>query len=389
MDGVLSRVPGLAGYLSGQANDQQMQMGQLQQFGAMQGILAKQQAMQQEQEIRGVLSKVAQETGGDPAKMVPALLRTGTPIGIKLAEGMKGLLPPPATDRVVAPGSSVFSPDGTLKFTAPDREPKPQNPSDLARLISERDALPEGDPRRTAYENAIRKNSETAKQIVPPIVVNTSRGKAPAGYRFSSDGETLEPIPGGPKATDGTGKPLPTQALRLQQAELDSIGTAGAINADMGALISQIDSGSLKLGPVRNIGSEARNFAGMSNEESRNYASFRSTLEKIRNDSLRLNKGVQTEGDSVRAWNELIKSANDPQVVKQRLQEIQKINERAIDLRKSNIDTIRRNYGAGSLDTGAYQNQPAALGAPKAGAVMDGYRFKGGDPAKPENWIKQ
>jgi hypothetical protein len=100
----------------------------------------------------------------------------------------------------------------------------------------------------------------------------------------------------------------------------------------------------------------------MSDADSRNFASFQSTLEKLRNDSLRLNKGVQTEGDAVRAWNELVKNINDPQVVRQRLAEIREINNRAIALRKYNIDVIRSNFGVGPLDTSAYERQAPALG---------------------------
>jgi len=31
----------------------------------------------------------------------------------------------------------------------------------------------------------------------------------------------------------------------------------------------------------------------------------------------------------------------------------------------------------------------AKLGVPPVGTLMDGYKFKGGDPAKKENWVKQ
>ncbi len=133
------------------------------------------------------------------------------------------------------------------------------------------------------------------------------------------------------------------------------------------ALEGQIDAGKLKLGPVSNIASQARNMAGMSDEQSRNFQSFQSTLEKLRNDSLRLNKGVQTEGDAQRAWNELIKNINDPKVVKQRLGEIQKINARAANLRKMNIDSIRSNYGMEPMDTSGYEKQAPAVGGGASG----------------------
>lgn len=155
---------------------------------------------------------------------------------------------------------------------------------------------------------------------------------------------------------------LPTSALKMQQEELDAVGTASSINADLAAMGQQIDSGKLQLGPVNNLLAKGKNLIGASDESSRNLATFQSTLEKLRNDSLRLNKGVQTEGDAQRAWNEMIANINDPKVVKQRLGEIQKINERAANLRKMNVENIRQNFGVEPLDTGGYQNQPAAIG---------------------------
>lgn len=162
---------------------------------------------------------------------------------------------------------------------------------------------------------------------------------------------------------------LPTSALKMQQEELDAIGTSGAINADLGALDKQIEAGKLQLGPVNNLMAKAKNMVGASDESSRNLASFQSTLEKLRNDSLRLNKGVQTEGDAQRAWNELIANINDPKLVRQRLGEIQKINDRAANLRRMNVETIRANFGVEPMDTAQRLNQPAAVGG--GGANVD------------------
>lgn len=165
---------------------------------------------------------------------------------------------------------------------------------------------------------------------------------------------------------------LPTSALKMQQEEVEAIGTAGTISADLDALTRQIDSGKLKIGPVQNLVSRGKNLAGLSDENSRNFQSFAATLEKLRNDSLRLNKGVQTEGDAVRAWNEILTNINDPQVVKQRLAEVKKINERAAGLRKMNVDLIRQNFGVQPLDTAPVQNQPAAIGAPQGQPAAPG-----------------
>lgn len=157
------------------------------------------------------------------------------------------------------------------------------------------------------------------------------------------------------------GKPMPAKAVAMQQTELDALSVAADIRVDLSAIKKQVDTGTLKLGPVKNLVSAGRNLAGASTPNSRNYASFTASLEKLRNDSLRLNKGVQTEGDSTRAWNEILKNVNDKDVVSKRLAEVQKINERAAKLRKANVNNIRKNWGKGPLDFNQYDSPEAAI----------------------------
>lgn len=198
--------------------------------------------------------------------------------------------------------------------------------------------------------------------------------KAPAGYRFTQaePGEeaVLEPIPGGPKdpAAAPPAKPMPTSALKMQQEELDTIGAASGIQSDLAAFDKQIEDKKLNLGVVSNLINQGRNLAGMSTEQSRNLNSFKATLEKLRNDSLRLNKGVQTDGDAQRAWNELITNINDPKVVRQRIAEIRALNDRAVQLRRLNVDTIRNNFGQAPLDVSDRTNLPTAVGGKPAAA---------------------
>lgn len=158
-------------------------------------------------------------------------------------------------------------------------------------------------------------------------------------------------------------KPMPAAALKMRQDAVDAIGTASTMSADLGALAAQIEDGGLSLGPVDNLISEGRNYVGRSSENSRNYQSFKATLERLRNESLRLNKGVQTDGDAQRAWNELLTNINDPQGVAQRLREIDAINRRAIELQQFNLDLIEQNYGRQPTDTAPLRSQPAAVGA--------------------------
>lgn len=167
-------------------------------------------------------------------------------------------------------------------------------------------------------------------------------------------------------------KPLPATALKMQQTSLDAINIASNTQADLGAIEKQIASGKLDFGPLSNLLNRGRNAAGMSSEESRNLSTFKSSLEKMRNDSLRLNAGVQTDGDAQRAWNELFENINDKGVVIQRLAEIKKLNARAVVQHKLNVDGIRSNYGHAPMDTSGYENQGPAVGA--VDTLLDKYK---------------
>lgn len=172
-------------------------------------------------------------------------------------------------------------------------------------------------------------------------------------------GETVDPDTGEIVPTKKNVQ-LPVGALKLQEEALDNLSVARGIDADLGAFEGQLEKGDLNLSLGKNITSRARNLVGASTPESRNFASFKASLEKLRNDSLRLNKGVQTEGDAIRAWNELFDNINDENVVKQRLKEIRNINKRAANVQKSKIKNLRQNYGADDLDYSGFDRQNAA-----------------------------
>jgi len=398
MADVLSQIPGLAGYLAMQNQRQQTAMGDLQATSGIMNVLRQQEAEQRaaamapyQQQLIQAQVQQAQALAAERAKREQFY----SPRNMQqfMIPGQEGFAAPPdelgggpakpATaprldlDRVVEAqaASGLIGPDvllnrqNQIEQRAADREARRQ---DLLLKLT--------DARTTAEDKmAVQlqlKQMEQAGRMDAIRLEGLMRqlgggrggggGRAPVGYRFSSDGETLEPIPGGPK--DANSKPLPTQALKLQQAELDAIGTAASISSDLAALDKQIEEGKLNLGLFSNMVNKGRNYVGADTKESRNLASFQATLEKLRNDSLRLNKGVQTEGDAVRAWNELITNINSPGVVRQRLTEIQELNNRAVDLRRMNVDMIRQNYGAAPLDVSGYQNQPPAVGSRDAPA---------------------
>ncbi len=167
--------------------------------------------------------------------------------------------------------------------------------------------------------------------------------------------------------------PLSAPIQRLEDEDLAAIGSAGTMNSELARIDNQISTGQLNLGLLANAKSSALNSMGIGDQNARNYASLNSTLEKLRNESLRLNTGVQTEGDAQRAWNELLTNLKSPELVRQRLAEISALNERAIGIRTGIINNRRAGQGATPLDVDSVlgnqaprssQPRPAASGRP-------------------------
>lgn len=82
----------------------------------------------------------------------------------------------------------------------PEKAAKPPAPSALSKLIAERDALPEGDPNRAAFDAAIKK--QTTPSSGTTVNVGSEVGTIPQGYELFTDPDTkarrLRAIEGGP-----------------------------------------------------------------------------------------------------------------------------------------------------------------------------------------------
>lgn len=176
-------------------------------------------------------------------------------------------------------------------------------------------------------------------------------------------------------------EPLPVGAQKQRSDELEAIATSSQIDRNLTKFIDLIDGGKLDFGPINNLANRTRNALGVSNKESQNFANFNAELEKLRNDSLRLNAGVQTDGDAQRAWNELINNINDKDVVLSRLKIIRDKSREALGIRKSRVDLIQENYGKPPIDFEPYINpgkpKDASAGVnPQIDSLVEKYRSK-------------
>jgi hypothetical protein len=152
-------------------------------------------------------------------------------------------------------------------------------------------------------------------------------------------------------------KPLPTQALGQLLNVEDALGGAKSVAAIIRKHADRMVSGDLIVGPTDAVGARFRTAIGMSNDKDVNLNEFKADLTRIVNESLRLNAGVQTEGDAQRATQELM-AANDQATAARALKRLSEINRRAVELQKRKQAVIRKNYGQDADGNPLGQRQP-------------------------------
>lgn len=214
-----------------------------------------------------------------------------------------------------------MNPQGGVQYTAP-REPTFAEQTDRMKLTQPVNVGRDTDLVDPATGRAVYQGPRSPQEI----------GQSGQLYVQNPDGSyTLA-------ASNTNPRPMSSVDRRQMFEDQEIVQALSGVNERLQGFAQSIDSGAMNLGPLTNMISSARNAAGMSDENSRNYASFRAELERLRNESLRLNSGVQTEGDAQRAWNELFQNLNDERLVRQRIGEITQINERALAFRRARLE---------------------------------------------------
>jgi hypothetical protein len=197
-----------------------------------------------------------------------------------------------------------------------------------------------------------------AQQRLSLDQTNAAAGKVPAGYRLKPDG-SMEAIPGGPADLKAGAE----GQKRITDAK------------DVLGLLDEVDKLLPKAtGSYAGAGvDQAARFFGASTEGAETTAQLRALQGALIGKMPKMS-GPQSDKD-VQLYREMAGQVADPTLpVSQR----QKASE--------TIRTLNEKYAG--MPEGGSRPKPASLPQPMKGMVRNGYRFKGGDPSKQENWEK-
>lgn len=175
--------------------------------------------------------------------------------------------------------------------------------------------------------------------------------------------------PGGKSAgtLGDSGKPLPVGALKELLAVEDALGGTQVLGDIISKNQGRLRTGELDVGPGARLLGGIRTKLNLAGENDVNLSELNADKTKIVNESLRLNKGVQTEGDAQRAGQELM-AANDRQTLLRAFDRLSEINARAVQLQRQKQNLINSNYGRTSTLGDPPATSPRAPGLPSSGA---------------------
>lgn len=246
-------IPGLGGYLQAQQIGTQQQGAQLQQMGAIQGILAKQRALQQDQALRGALSQLPPDaTEEDIVKAVmphvggKELLTTMT-----ASKDRQAALEVQKQTRKDALEARLYQIDQMAADRALSREQQ-------ALLAKQADAT-----RRELAQMGFALRRDIADSN------RANMNKPPAGYRFKGDG-SLEAIPGGPADQKlnqaGTGRETVNSLIATLRDQYSQLQEGGGITDPKAGPIDNLKAGISASGPGQFVG----RMIGTQNQSARN-----------------------------------------------------------------------------------------------------------------------
>jgi len=145
------------------------------------------------------------------------------------------------------------------------------------------------------------------------------------------------------KSEAARSKPLPSYLAKDEEADYGTATAATNLASDANNFIGRIKSGEIKFGLKDRASIRTRQAFGSNDPDVLAREDYDKFLKVLTNESLRLNKGTQTEGDAVRAAKEL-ESSESPQAAAAAMRRLVDINVRRTQ--NAADDVLRRRSNA-------------------------------------------
>jgi len=158
------------------------------------------------------------------------------------------------------------------------------------------------------------------------------------------------------KDAERLNKPLPTPLAKLEDEDYTAATGATDIASDAFAYINRIKQGEIPFGRKDLITIRARQAFGSSDPQVIAREDYDNFQTRLLNESLRLNKGTQTEGDSVRAAKEL-QSSESKEAAASAMKKLFDINVRRVQNASNDVARRRKNAG--------FPDAPTSISVPK------------------------
>jgi len=252
--------------------------------------------------------------------------------------------PSEAPKPVVVGGNLVDPTTGNVVFAAPKEQKAPEikefadgttrqyDPATQSWKILARKPAGEG---KTMYENKPTVDAQGRLVFLPtrpglPVV----------------DAQTGKPIDFAPKVDI---KPLPPQLQKAEEEDFDLGQSAINLSKDANRYVSSIISGTIPFGVKEKVRIAAANVVGSTAPDVVARNDFERWKTEYINESLRQNKGTQTEGDAVRAAKEL-QSAESKEDAAKAIIRLRDINARRANDYQNAINRRRTNAKVGEAE---------------------------------------
>jgi hypothetical protein len=218
-------------------------------------------------------------------------------------------------------------------------------------------------------EGYAEQQEQIARAKRPDVVVAGGGGmpkplKAPSGYRYTATGE-LEPIPGGPQ-DPSRDRTLPATIVTQIAQERRNAGQIEQTLNRTQSFINMIERGELPLNKASRFEYGAKRMLdtqlGREGDSTQPYVRYYE-LERFVNQQvnriLNLAKGPQTEGDAIRARQQILDNPDNQKVVLSALKDLERIWKDEVELSNAAVQDLTSPYAGQSVVA------PAAPAAPK------------------------